>query len=290
MAAYLYLLCAMFSSALISIGSSSFTRKNLRVSNVSTTYNVCVTFSASLFWGIRYLTDFSFDPKVFLFSLGYGVFYTTAMLGLYNALQTGSVSLTAFVKQLSLISVAIWGFFFWGSAIEVNIVIGLILIVAALYLCFKPDKDSHGRTVTLKWVIFALMLLVGNTGCSVLQKTQQNMFEGRHGTMLMFFGCLCSFFVCVVMYLRGKRCRLSEINRVSFLFPVLGGLGSGLVNLFTLLLMKSTMSESVFFPGIAVGGLLITTGYSVIFCREKLRAHQWVGLAVGAAALVFLNL
>ena len=89
-------------TALISIGSSSFTRKNLRVSNVSTTYNVCVTFSASLFWGIRYLTDFSFDPKVLLFSLGYGVFYTTAMLGLYNALQTGSVSLTAFVKQLSL--------------------------------------------------------------------------------------------------------------------------------------------------------------------------------------------
>lgn len=288
--AYLYLLCAMCSSALISISSSSFTRKNWRLSNVSTTYNVFVTFSASFTWGILYLTDFSFDPRVLLFSLAYGAFYTVAMLGLYNALRTGSVSLTAFIKQLSLISVAIWGFIFWNSSITTNIVIGMVLIVAALYLCFKPDKDSHTKAVTLKWAIFALMLLVGNTGCSVLQKTEQNMFDKQHGNMLMFFGCLCSFFVCLVMYWRGKRCKLSEINKASLVFPFLGGLGSALVNLFTLLLIKSTMSESVFFPGIAVGGLIATTVYSVIFCREKLRGHQWAGLAVGAVALVFLNL
>lgn len=288
--AYLYLLCAMCSSAFISICSSSFSQKNVGVSNISTTYNVLTTFSAVLIWGILYLRDFSFDPRVLLYSLAYGVFYTCALLGLYNALRTGSVSLTAFIKQLSLIAVAIWGFFFWDASIESNIVIGLILIVAALYLCFKPDKETHSKPVTLKWIFFSLLLLVGNAGCSIIQKTHQGLFDQQHGNMLMFFGCLFSFMVSLILYWRGKRCRLAEINRVSLLFAVFGGFGSGCLNLFILLLINSTMPESVLFPGIAVGGLILTTVYSVVFCRERLRGHQWAGLAVGAVALVFLNL
>lgn len=290
MAAYLYLLCAMCASAIISICSSSFTRRNRRVANVSSTYNVFVTVGAVLCWGIMYFSDFSFEPKVLLYALGYGAFYTTAFMGLYNALGNGSVALTAFVKQLSLIAVAVWGFVFWGSPMETTIIVGMLLIVAALYLCFKPEKGVEQKPVTLKWVIFASMLLVGNAGCSILQKMQQTEFKTEHGNMLMFFGCLCSFFVCLVMYLKGKRCRFSEISRVTLLFPFFGGCSSALLNLFILLLINSPLPESVFFPGIAVGGLILTTVYSVIFCREKLRAHQWAGLAVGAVALVFLNL
>ncbi len=290
MAAYFYLLCAMCTSAIISICSSSFTRKNGRVANISSTYNIFVTTGAVACWAVMYFSDFSFEPKVLLYALGYGVFYTTAFTGLYNALENGSVALTAFVKQLSLIAVAVWGFIFWGSPLEITVLVGMLLIVAALYLCFKPDKTVEQKPVTLKWVVFASMLLVGNAGCSILQKMQQTEFNKEHGNMLMFFGCLCSFFVCLFRYLKGKRCRISEIDRVSLLFPVLGGCSSALLNLFILLLINSSLSESIFFPGIAVGGLILTTVYSVLFCREKLRLHQWMGLAVGAVALVFLNL
>lgn len=290
MTAYLYLLGAMCTSAIISVFSSAFTRRNWRVENISSTYNVFVTAGAVLCWAVMYFSDFSFEPKVLLYALGYGIFYTTAFMGLYNALQNGSIALTAFVKQLSLIAVAVWGFIFWGSPMEVTIIVGMLLIIAALYLCFKPDKNVENKPITLKWVIFASMLLVGNAGCSILQKMQQTEFHKQYGNMLMFFGCLCSFLVCLVMYLKGKRCRIAEINTFSLLFPVLGGCSSAILNLFIILLINSTIPESVFFPGIAVGGLILTTVYSVIVCKERLRPHQWAGLVVGAVALVFLNI
>jgi len=290
MTAYLFLLGAICTSAMNNIVSAAYTAKNKGRKDISSTYSVFVTGSASLFWGIYYLLEFSFDPKVLLYALGYGIFYTLAFVGLYKALELGSVSLTAFAKQLSLIAVAVWGFIFWNSSLDSNIILGMVLIVAALYLCFKPDKGSGVKTVSLKWLFFAALLLVGNAGCSILQKMQQGEFSGQHRSMLMFFGCLLSFVVCMAAHLRGKRCPLSEIDRFSIVFPILGGLSSAFLNLFIILLINSALSESVFFPGIAVGGLILTTVYSVAICREKLKPRQWLGLAVGTVALVFLNL
>ncbi len=290
MLAYFYLISATVVSTVISIMSATFSRRNRTKSNISSIYNVLVTLSAASVWGIFYFSDFTFDPKVILYSLGYGVFYIIAMSGLYKALASGSVSLTAFVKQLSLIAVAIWGFLFWNAAIETTVVIGLVLIVAALYLCFKPDKDTHTKPLTFKWVIFASMLLVGNAGCSIIQKMQQTEFEGSHGNMLMFFGCFSSVLFCTAKFIRGPRCKIAELDKRSLLCPVFGGISSALLGKCFILLINSPMSESVFFPCIAVGGLILTTVYSFVVYRERLRVHQWIGLAVGAVALVFLNI
>ena len=290
MTAYLFLLGAICCSAIISIVSSAYSQKNAGTSNISGIYNVIVTLSASFIWGVFYISELTFEPGVLLYSLGYGIFYTMAFTGLYGALASGPVSLTAFAKQLSLLAVAVWGYIFWHFEVEVNVIVGMVLIVGALYLCFKPEKGTHTKPVTLKWLIFALMLIGGNAGCSILQKMQQAKYNSEHGDMMMFFGCLLSMLVCVVMYFTKKQCRISEIKKASLLFPVIGGLSSGLMNLFFILLINSPLSESVFFPCIAVGGLILTTVYSVVFCRERLMPHQWVGLAISAVALVFLNL
>ncbi len=287
---YLFLLGAMTGSAMNNIVNSEYTRRNAARKNISGIYNVVVTGSASLYWLVLFLTDFSFEPKVLLFSLFYGIFYTMAFLGLFFALSCGSVSLTAFVKQLSLIAVSFWGFFFWDTPLNVTTIIGMLLIILALYLCFKPDKAHHGHGVSLKWVFFSCLLLVGNAGCSITQKYQQMIFDKQHGNMFMFFGVLISALVSGIIYLRGEKCRVRDLARHTILYPMGGGLCSGFLNLFIMLLINSTMSESIIFPGIAVGGLIITTIYSLVVYKEELYPRQWAGLGVGALALVFLNL
>lgn len=287
---YIYLLSAMCASAMLSIMSSLFGRKNAGTKDTSSLYSLIVTISATVSWGILFLWDGEFCGGVLAYSLVYGVFYTMAMVGMFKAYQVGSVPLTAFVKQLSLIGVAFWGLIFWDTPITVNVTIGLVLIVAALYLCFKPDKKAEGKTFTLKWLLYASMLLVGNAGCSIIQKYQQMAFGGKYGSQLMFFGAICSAAACAVMYLKGSRCKLKELAKGSVFCPVAGGISSAALNLFILLMLSTTLSESVIFPGIAVGGFMLTTAFSVIVYRERLRKEQWVGLAIGAVALVFLNL
>ena len=287
---YIYLVCSMCCSAMLSIMSSLFGRVNTKQQNTSSLYSVIVTCAAFVSWGIICLCDTEFSPYVIVCSIAYGLFYTSAMLGMFKAYQIGSVSLTAFVKQLSLIGVAFWGFIFWNNPFTFNIALGLILVILALYFCFKPGKASTEKTITLKWIIYALMLLIGNAGCSIIQKYQQLAFDGRYGNVFMFLATGMAFAVSLILYFNKNRCKLQEISKKTILYPIIGGISSALLNLLILLMISSSLSESIIFPGIAVGGLILTTMFSVIGYHEKLHPCRWLGLGVGAIALIFLNM
>lgn len=287
---YLYLLCAMCCSSLLSIMSSLFGRRNEKSGSISTLYSLIVTTCAFVSWGLLFLFDPEFELSGIGYSMAYGLFYMVAQIGMFKAYQYGSVSLTAFVKQLSLIGVAFWGFVFWENPLTQTVSMGLVLIVVSLYLCLKNGKNSVENKVSLKWGMFALMLLVGNAGCSIIQKYHQMAFDGRCGSQLMFLGVGFSAIACMILYVKGDRVDLRKISKSSLVYPVVGGMSSAGLTLFTLLLIRSTLSESIIFPGIAVGGLIFTTLFSIIVYREKLDRRQWIGLGIGAAALVFLNI
>lgn len=277
-------------SAMLSVMNAIFNKSNTGQKNISALYNMIVTSSAFVSWGVIYMFDRTFSLGVLLYSLAYGVFYTMALMGLFKALECGSVSLTAFIKQLSLIGVAVWGFIFWNTALTLYITVGIMMIVAALYLCFKPEKGTQTPSVPLKWVVFASMLLVGNAGCSIVQKYQQMAFDGRCGSMLMFFATGLSALVCCAVYWKSDKTEVRKVSKGTLLCPVLGGMSSAGLNLLVIRLLASPLSESIIFPGIAVGGLILTTFFSVLAYREKLLPHQWLGLAIGAVALIFLNI
>ena len=287
---YLLLFIAIFSSAMLSIMSKIFSNVNEKSKNISPFYLMIVTFSALVSWGIVCIVSGEFTLRVIGFSLAYGVFYTLAMTGMFNAYKTGSTSLTAFIKQLSLIGVAFWGFVFWDTPLEVNVLVGIALIVLALYFCFKREKGEATPVVSFKWVMFSCMLLVGNMGSSIVQKYQQTTYGGSYGSAFMFFGVCMAFAVCLFSYLKGEKCSFKEINKPSLLCPVVAGASSMLLNLFTLKLISSPMPESIIFPGIAVGGMILTIMFSAIFYREKLTPVRWAGLCIGTVALIFLNL
>lgn len=287
---YLYLLFSVFTSASFSIMSSLFASKNSHIENTSSFYVTAVALSAFVSWGVIYAFDFSFDARVLLYSLLYAIFYIAAIIGLFKALSEGFVSMTAFVKQLSLITIAIWGFVFWNTPISTNVCIGFIFMIVALYLCFKPNKEGN-KNVTLKWAVGAFLVILGNGGSTITQKYLQMSFDGEHGSMLMFFATGFATVMCTIRYVLVKdKCKIREISRASYCLPAIGGASSALFNLLVILLLSTPIPESVTFPTIAVGGMLVTTLFSFITFKERLDARKWAGLAVGAIALIFLNI
>ncbi|MBQ8906965.1 MAG: EamA family transporter [Clostridia bacterium] len=287
---YIYLILAAVFSAMLSIMSTVFNKKNGAVPHISPLYNLLVSSSACIGWGILFFLNApTFDPLVLAFAAAYGFFYAMAIFGLFQAIGTGMVSMTAFIKQLSFIGVALWGFVFWHTPFTLPVGIGLLLIVLALYLCFKPQKNGASKKTLLKWFVGAMMLLGGNIACSVLQKYQQMTFDGKHGNLLMFSATFFAALICLALFLKDKKPPKASFSPKTLLFPVIGGFSSTLLNLFTILLMASPLSESVFFPCMAIGALTVTTLFSVLVYKERLSLSQWLGLLVGAVALVFLN-
>lgn len=289
---YLFLFGSMCSSGALSVLGTSFNRKNSARRQVSTLYNLLIACSVLVSWLILYAFDFSFDFGVLPYSVGFAFFYTLAMIGHIQALKSGSVSLTAFIKQLSLVFVSLWGFVFWDSPITANVGIGLVLITVALALCFlgKKRDGRQGAVISMKWVGYAAILLIGNAGCSIIQKYQQLAFNGAHRSMLMVFASLCSVIFCLVLGRKEDKGDWTATVRDSWYFPVGAGVASALLNLFVLRMASTTLSPSIIYPGIAVGGVTLTSLASVVLFKERLLWRQWVGLAIGVIALVFLNL
>lgn len=287
---YFYLAMAMTFSAMITVGGRLYNNKNKDLVNVSRLYNMLVPLSASLGWLIILLFDFSFDIKVLPYSLLYGVSYSCFTIGMLGALKAGSTSLTALIKQIALVGVSIWGFIFWDTPITVISTIGIVLIVVSLALCLLTKEEKSNSNNIFKWLFFAVLITIGNAGCSIIQKYQQMAFNYQHKNMFMFFGVFFSTIVCAILALKEEKTNWPKAFKSSWLFPALAGGSSALSNVFILLMVKHEMSPVIIYPGVAVGGLMITIVISLLGFREKLRPMQWCGLAVGAVALVLLNL
>ena len=287
---YFYLFMAMVFSAAITIGARLYNNRNAHRANVSMLYNFLYPLSASLGWLLFWVMDFSFDARVLPYALIYGIGYSCFTIGMVGALKSGSTAVTALVKQLAFVGVSIWGFFFWDTQFTVISGIGLLLIVLSLSLCLLTKGKESSSKNTFKWAFYALLIFGGNATCSIIQRYQQMHFEYRHKNMLMFFGVFIAMIVCLVISLKEDKAHWAGALRSAWFCPAFAGLSSAVCNVFMLLLVKENISPVIMYPGIAVGGLMLTILVSLLFFRDKLRPTQWWGLAVGTAALVLLNL
>ena len=286
---YIFLICSVVASAQLSIMATVFNKRNTEP-NTKNIYNLLYMVASFLSWAIMYAFDFSFEPTVLIYSVGYAVLYNLAVNGLVKALGCGSVSLTAFFKQLSLAAVSIWGFFFWGAKITLYIIIAFALIILSLYLCLSSDKNATSEKISLKWFFYVSLLFLSNAGCSIVQKHQQIDFAAQHGTQLMCFGTFFSMIISLAIILKSGRPKWSLCKKGSFKFPIFAGISSAVLNLFIILMAQTTLSPSLIYPSIAVGGMLLSIMFSVVIYKEKLSTRRIIGLFVGVVALVFLNL
>jgi len=277
-------------SAMITVAGRIYNTKNNDKNNVSKLYNMLVPTFASVGWLVLWCFDFSFDARVLPYALLYGIGYTLFTFGMLGALKFGSTSLTALIKQLALVGVSFWGFIFWDTPFTLICGIGIVLIVVSLVCCLLNKEEKSSEHNVFKWLLCALMITVGNAGCSIVQRYQQMAFDYQHKNMFMFFGVLFSALVCVVISVTEDKSNWKSAFKSSWYCPLLTGLSSVLSNVFILLMVKYQLSAAIIYPGVAVGGLMITTATSLVFFRERLRPLQWCGLVVGAVALVLLNL
>ena len=290
---YIYLLCAITTSAGLAIAGTLFNQKNDHRDGLGHLYNVIGGFSNFATWLIIFALNPTFDWAVLPYSVGYGVSYALFWVGLTGALQAGSSALTGFIKQIAFVFVAVWGFFFWGSEPTAMVLAGVALIAIALFLCLVPIGKGTVKgsfRITGKWLFYAMLILFGNAGCAILQKTQQRVFDGQYGNQLMVFAtCLAAIFTALMCVKDDKSC-WKQVVKENWYFPVVAGSSSAICNLFIILMASTDLSPSLIYPALAIGGLTLTTLVSVVACKERLKLSQWIGLVIGAVALVLLNL
>ena len=286
---YFYLISAVLSMGASSLLGTAYSRRTTDRKNAVSLYNLMLVITVLVFWAILWLRDFSFEAGVLWYSLGFGVSYAAATVGFIFALACGPTALTGLFMQLSLIATTVWGLFFWNSRLTLFVFIGLALAVVSLVLCLY-QKSSKGERITAKWLIFALIAFLGNTGCTVVQRTQQMVYAGKHGNMMMFFGVVCALVVCIVLYVKQPAEAPVAIAKKSGLFPILAGVFNAMQNLLVILLASTALDPSLIYPVLSIGYLAITSIGAKLLFGERLSIRQWAGIAIGAVAVALLSI
>ena len=286
---YLFLIISVFTSASASICGKAFNRRSEGFRDSEQFYNFLYLGSVFLAWGVVYATDFSFDPSVLIYSLAFGACYTLCKIGTIGALKYGPATLTSLFTALALLLTTVWGLFFWNAAVTPLVIIGLILAAVAIWLSLYSGKRMEKR-ISFKWLFYVLLSMFSNAGCTIVQRNQQTAFDGKHGSMLMFFATGISVIACTALYLKSNKVDTPRmLKKVSYI-SVIGGISNLVLNMMVLKMATTELSPSLIYPVIGVGGLTVVTLTSIFFFKEKLRPWQWIGILTGAVAITVLSI
>lgn len=286
---YIYLIVSVFMNASSSVFGKIFNKKNDDKKDSTIFYNFLLMISVFIGWGILYLTDITFDVSVLWYSVLFALCYVSCNLGIINALKYGPAMLTSLFISLSLILTTLWGFFFWDAKVTVFVIIGLILVICAIVLClYTKEKDE--KSFSWKWLFYVVLACLGNAGCSIVQRTQQIKFNGQHGNMLMLFAIGICALAYLIIYLTSDKADTPIMLKTSWWEPVCAGICNLVLNVFVMLMALTELSPSLIYPVIGVGGLAVVTIFSLLVFKEKMRWWQWIGVAVGAVAVLLLSI
>ncbi len=288
---YLYLIGAVIFVASESITGGLYNSRNSGINGASSLYSLIKISSVFLFWSVLFFLDFKIGAGVIWYAVLFAFCFALCSNVIIRALKTGPILLTSLFLQLSLIGTTTWGFFFWDTQFTVLVAVGLILVVIAIVLCLYSGKNVNvNEKISLKWIIYVVLMFLSNAGCSIVQKTQQLDFGGEYGNFLMWVASGISVIFCLVVYLKDDHSRFKVIFKSSGYIPIISGVLNGGLNLFVILLATSILSPSLIYPVIGVGGLIIMTLFSTIVFKEKMRWWQWVGIVLGMTSVAILSI
>lgn len=261
---------------------------NIRTKNTGAfIFNALTTLSAGIFFLCTDSDGFQFDFALIPYILGFAASYGSAVMFSFLAIREGAMSLTSLATSYSLIIPTIYGLLFLNESAGVFLFIGLILLLCSLFLVNSKKSDSP---ITLKWLVFALLAFLGNGFGSTIQTAQQNRFEGQYKSefMILALAILSIFFF--TLSLIKEKADNKACFKSNFPLMLLNGAANGFTNLFVMILVSRGMPASIMFPVISGGGIIFTSLVSIFVYKEKLSAKQYIGLLLGTASVVFMNI
>lgn len=272
---------------ILGMSAQSITRKSF-----STKYNAPFLFSflsvgiAMLFFlfnaGKNFIFSFDYIPYAIVFALGYGA---ATVFGFF-AITHGSLGLTSLVTSYSLIIPTLYGILFLNEKPSVMLYIGLVLLFVSIFLI---NFEKGEKKITVKWLIFVTLALVGNGICTTAQKVQQINQNGAYKNEFMTISLFIVTLFCLVFALfYHKKAFKPVFTKPIIVLPIICGGANALVNY--LVMVLSRIDASLLFPIISAGGIIMTGIISLTIYKERFTKQQIVGMILGIASVVFLNL
>ena len=251
-----------------------------------------VSFFSMLFFVITDRGGFDFYSELLPYGIISGVIFAATSYLTCVALGCGSFVLTNLFLSYSLLIPTFYGLFILDESATVLIYIGLAMMAVSIFLTQKKDggnQEKCGERTSLLWIASVAFSVVGSGLFGVMQKLQQVKFNQSYDSEFMIITLGVSSVLLLVMgMIKDKRVAFSALRRGGA-YALIAGASNGATNLLNLT-VNAMLPISIAAP--SRSGVTIVTSFliSLIIFKEKLSARQILGVIIGMAALVALNL
>lgn len=249
-------------------------------------FTAIVSLFAMMFCIIRAGGRFVVVPEIVPYAVIAGILYCVASILTYFALSCGSFALSMLVLSYSLVFTIGYGVFFLHESVTVFSIIGFVLLVISLFL---TRKDGISGKVSAKWLVYIVISVVGSGMYSVVTRMQQIHFNEVYNNefLAISFGLSAVILFVFGIFIDGKN--MKEIVKYAVPYAMGAGLINGLRNVLSLLICTFLPISVSSATGSGMK-IVISFFVSYLLFKETFLKRQIVGVGVGAAALVLLNI
>ena len=264
-------------------GQTAFGKLYAKRGGTSAVFNFNKALAGTLlFLVIGLARGFCFHLPTAMLGAIYGVALCISMHAGFIALAIGPMALTSIFGSFSLVIPFLFGIIFWSEPITLVKAFGLVFLLLAILLI--NGKREAGFSV--KWFCFALLALLCNGVCSVVQKMHQIKHPGFYQTEFMFWALLSVLFIMIVI-------SAAKREGVKAFKPSFLGLLCGILNClanYIVLYLSATENASVLFPIVSIANIIAVWAIGVMFFKERTRPLQTAGLVLGIISVVLLKI
>lgn len=222
----------------------------------------------------------------------YGITQALFILFKTAAMNSGPVSVTTLLGNSSLVISVIVCFFLWDEPISLPDVGGLICLMTGLFfVTYKKEK----RTLTKKWTVYTILLLLCATGVGIIFKafSKTGSSESTGDMMLISAIVMLLSYTPICLFTGGfKKGALgnAKSERLTFAsFALISGFLSCIYNRLNIYL-SGVINAVIFFPVFNGRVIVLSTILGVIMLREKLRPKQLLGFLMGILGICIISI
>jgi len=200
--------------------------------------------------------------------------------------QKVGVALTSVASKMSVVIPVIAGLLLLHEEISLLAAIGVFIALVAFYLTLGGGVN---RSFPRKYVIFPLLLFLGNGINDTLMKYSEHHYVEDTNDLILFLAVIFSMALVLGLLISTKR-YFDKKYSISFR-NIIAGIILGLINFgstFYILKSMGLFSSSVVFPVTNAGIVTLSALIGFLFFREKLSTRNWIGILLAILAILLI--
>ncbi len=222
--------------------------------------------------------------KTWLFLVLSGLATGVSWLCYFKALQKGDVNKVVPIDKSSVVLTVILAFLFLGEAVNVQKLIGIVLIAAGTLLMTVKKAEGEAKSGEKGWAFYAVLSAVFAALTSILGKIGIEGVDSNLGTAIRT--CVVLVMAWLMVFVTGKQKQVKTIPGKELGFIALSGLATGGSWLcYYRALQEGPASLVVPIDKLSI---LFTVAFSYFVFGEKLTKKSGPGLAIIVAGTLIM--